>query len=341
MIPEDVTLEEVAREKIATYRQFVAQPVDEADPTSPWITGRPRALRAVKKVLGASNYQAREGVNTGGANGVYWLEIIGRRPDRLAVVSNLTEGAKRKTENVQAAIEPDLLYPLLRGRDVGRWQATPSAYILVTHKPGMKLKAIPEDEMAVRLPKTYTYLKRFEDVLWQRKSQSVRRLMEGGAFYSMFAVGSYTFAPYKVVWREVSHCLDAAVAEQQDQPSIEMKCVVPDHTLILIACQEKDEAHFVCAALNSSPSRFVVQNYIVLHPDPHILQRVSVPRYDPTNPIHRQLSALSQQAHQATAAGDTARVQVIEAESDQLAAQLWGLMKEELREIQESLAELK
>ena len=42
----------------------------------------------------------------------------------------------------------------------------------------------------------------------------------------------------------------------------------------------------------------------------------------------------------ATAAGDTARVQEIEAEIDGLARELWGLSREELAEIQRSLAEL-
>ena len=38
--------------------------------------------------------------------------------------------------------------------------------------------------------------------------------------------------------------------------------------------------------------------------------------------------------------GDAARVREIEAEVDRLAARLWGLTDAELREIQESLAEL-
>lgn len=347
VISEDVTLEEVTKEKIATYRQFAAEPVDEVDSTSPWITGRQRALKAVKKVMGTSNYRAYEGVNTGGANGVYWLEIVGQRPDGLVVVSNLTEGAKREVENVQTVIEPDLLYPLLRGRDVQRWQAQPSAYILMIQDPE-KRTGIPEDVMSVRYPKTYAYLKHFEDVLWQRKSQSVRRLMESGAFYSIFAVGDYTFAPYKVVWREVATRLDAAVTETLPDSHVGSKCVMPDHTLIIVACELSEEAHCLCALLNSSPSRFLVQNYIVIHPDTHVLENVRVPRYDPANPTHRQLAALSQQAHEATAVGacpersrrDTARVREIEAEIDELAAQLWGLTEAELREIQESLAEL-
>jgi len=64
------------------------------------------------------------------------------------------------------------------------------------------------------------------------------------------------------------------------------------------------------------------------------------PCYDSADPVHRRLAALSQQAHAATAAGETARVQEIEAEIDRLAAGLWGLTEAELREIQESLAEL-
>jgi hypothetical protein len=151
VVPEDLTLEEIAREKIAAYRRFVARPVDEKDPTSPWITGRPQALKAVKKILGISDYQAKAGVCTW-LNGVYWLEIVGQRPDGLVVVSNITEGAKREVENVQAAIEPDLLYPLLRGRDVGRWQAQPSAYILMVQDP-QKRRGYDEDWLARTIPK--------------------------------------------------------------------------------------------------------------------------------------------------------------------------------------------
>ncbi len=338
VIPEDVTLEEVMQDKIVTYRQFVAQPVDENDPTSPWISGRPRALQAVKKVLGVSDYQAHEGVNTGGANGVYWLETIAHRPDGLVVVANFTDGSRRKVENVQVAIEPDLLYPLLRGQDVQRWQAIPSLQILVVQDRNKQREGIPEPVLQMKYPKTYAYLLHFKDVLANRPDR--KYYPPGSPFYTMRNVAKYTFAPYKVVWREVAHQLDASVSEQAAVPSIGPRCVVPDHTLILIPCQEAAEAHFVCAALNSSPSRFVVQNYIVLHPDPHILQRVRVPRFNSSDPVHCQLAALSQQAHAAAAAGDTAAVQAIEAEIDRLAAQLWGLTEAELREIQESLAEL-
>ncbi|PWH17966.1 MAG: hypothetical protein DDG59_07045, partial [Anaerolineae bacterium] len=207
----DSTLQEVTA---ATKRlQFSAQPVNPDDPTSPWLTARPRALRAVRKVLCQGDpsgrpYVAHAGAYTGGANAVYWLEPVMTRPDGLVVVHNLTEGAKIKVDEVAEPIEPDLLYPLLRGRDVQRWRAEPSALILLTHEPGMRLKAIPEQDLQTRYPCTYGYLKRFERVLRERaafkryftRPERRGRAVETGPFYSMFDVGDYTFAPWKVVW---------------------------------------------------------------------------------------------------------------------------------------------
>jgi SAM-dependent methyltransferase len=338
VVPEDLTLEEIAREKIAAYRRFVARPVDEKDPTSPWITGRPQALKAVKKLLGTSDYRAYEGANTGGANGVYWLEIVGRRPDGLLVISNITEGMKRQVENVQAAIEPDLLYPLLRGRDVGRWQAQPSAYILMAQDP-QKRRGYDEDWLSVKYPKTYSYLKYFEAALRSRSGYR-RYFSESDPFYSMFDVGDYTFAPYKVVWGRIAAEIAAAVVSivPGEKPPI------PQETVSMVAFDNLEEAHYLCAIMNSAPFNFAAQSYSQKggksFGTPSILENIFVPRYDPTNPTHRQLAALSQQAHEATAAGDAARVREIEAEIDRLAAQLWGLTEAELREIQESLEEL-
>ena len=338
-IPEDLSLDEV--QAMTVRRNFVAVPVDESDLTSPWITGRPRALRAVKKVLGASDYQARAGV-CGWLNGVYWLETVGHRPDGLVVVSNLTEGSKRRVENVQAAVEPDLLYPLLRGRDVGRWQATPSAHILVTHKPGMGLKAIPEGEMATRLPKTYAYLKHFETELRSRSGYR-RYFRETDPFYSVFNVGDYTFAPYKVVWTRVAKDISGSVVDSANVVGIS-KPIVPAETAVLVAFEEETEAHYFCSVLNSTPWRYVIVSTAVHGTggfgSPNVLEKARIPGYHGGNPAHRRLALLSKEAHEATAAGDLTRVQEIETEIDQLAAELWGLTEAELREIQESLAEL-
>ena len=131
----DTPYEDVTSEKI-TYREWYAQPVDPRDTTSAWITGRRKALRALQNVIGPSAYRAREGTNTGGANAVYWVDISGRRPDGKLVISNVIEGAKKKVARTQSSVESELIYPLLRGADVGRWRASPSLSIVITHEHG-------------------------------------------------------------------------------------------------------------------------------------------------------------------------------------------------------------
>lgn len=330
-ISEDATLDEATA--MCAIRQFVAQPVDDKDPTSPWLTGKRKALQAIQKVLGASEYVGKAGVCTW-LNGVYWLEIVATRPDGLVVVSNITEGAKLEVESVQAAIEPDLLYPLLRGRDVGRWQATPQAYLLMVQDPE-KRRGYDENWLAVTYPKTYAYLKRFEDELRQRSGYR-RYFKESDPFYSLFDVGQYTFAPYKVVWRgEVATTLVAAVVSEYMD-----KRVIPDQTSYFVPTDSCSEAHYLCALLNSLPVRAHYKMRDYKHVSTTFIAALNIPTFVANNPLHLLLADLSRQAHAATAAGDAARVREIEAEVDRLAAQLWGLTDAELREIQESLAEL-
>jgi hypothetical protein len=150
-------------------------------------------------------------------------------------------------------------------------------------------------------------------------------------------IDTYTFARWKVVWREQASTMTASVVGPKgDKP------VVPDHKLMLVDCSSEEEAHFVCACLNSSIRQMVVVSYAVkIQMDPHILEHIRIPRFDPENSVHRRLAELSEQAHKVAKAGDKAQLRQIEAEIDWQAAQLWELSQDELREIKVSLAELK
>lgn len=335
-IPLDAPLEEVL--EMTERKQFYALPVDENDPTSSWITGRPKALNAVRKVLGKSDYVAHEGVNTGGASAVYWVDIFDQRADGLVIVSNITEGAKREVESIQAAIEPDLLFPLLRNRDVKRWKADPSAYLIMAQDP-IRRCGIEEDEMKATYPKTYAYLKRFEKALRERKSRGVTDMIKKGApFYTMFSVGTYTFSRYKVVWPNIASEIVAAVVTTKDK-----KPILPQHIVTLVACDSIEESHYICSLMNASPINFSLQAYSMKggksFGDPHVLQNVRIPKFDSKKKLHLRLADLSDKAHKETAKGND--ISAIETEIDNLAAEIWGLTKEELKEIKSSLEELK
>jgi len=329
----DTPYESVTKELI-TYRDWKAEPVDGKDPTSAWITARPRALKALRKIIGSSTYTAREGTNTGGANAVFWVEITGERPGGSHVIANITEGAKKKVEGTHAAVEAELVYPLLRGANVDYWKALPEAHIILTHEPTMRLKAITVERMESDFPKTFSYFKRFQDML--RKRPAFRRYFrEDAPFYSIFNIGEYTFSPWKVVWREQAAGLTVAVVGPENG-----RPVIPDHKLMMVQIDTKQEAYYLCGALNSAPARLVVAAYATeTSMNTHILENVRISSFQEKNHIHLKLAALSEAAHKAASAGSTAEVKRIEEEVDHWAAKLWDLSKAELAEIRSSLEE--
>jgi hypothetical protein len=329
----DTPLEQVTSQKV-TFVNWFAEPVDARDTTSAWITARRGALQALRKVLGPSAYSAHAGSFTGGANGVFWVEITAERPGGLVIITNITEGAKRRIPQTQAAVEKDILYPLLRGRDVGRWVAAPSAHILMTQDPRTR-RGIDERKMVSTYPRAHSYVKRFSDVL--RNRPAFKRYFKSDApFYSLFDVANYTFSPWKVVWREQAATFTAAVVGIQNG-----RAIVPDHKLMTVEAASRAEADYICAALNSAPATLAVFAYTIeVSMDTHVLENVAVPRFAPRNAIHRRLAELSEMAHRAASDGDASRVKGIEAEIDQWAARLWNLSAPELAEIQNSLKEL-
>ncbi len=129
---------------------LLAQPIDPALPTSPWIVQSRESAVDLALLVGPADYTAHLGANSGGANAVYWLELQGRGACGVRV-RNLVGKAKRRVEPVETEIEPGLLYPLVRWIDVDRWSARPSAYLLLAQDP-RDPRRLGGDPFSPRLP---------------------------------------------------------------------------------------------------------------------------------------------------------------------------------------------
>jgi hypothetical protein len=327
-------------------KRWQAQPINAVEQQSPWLTARPKALTAVQKAVGQSAYRAYAGSFTGGLNGVYWMEIPQqpKRSDGLVLIRNLHDVGKTKVKPVEMAIEPDLIYPLVRGREVERWSAVGSHYILLAQDPKTRI-GLEENLMKQKLPKTYGYLKEFEsDLRTKRLSGVVRDLMARGAFYSMFAIGEYTLAPYKVCWREQAEFFTCAVTGNAKVAG-KSKIVIPDHKLMFVPLRDVTEAHYVCAMLNSAVAVLIVKSYgIETQTSTHVLEYVRLPKFDTADKRHQRLAELSAAAHEhGAAATESAQKDLKKAEEeiDEKAAEIWGITATELKDIQFSLADLR
>lgn len=290
------TLDEVRAQ--TQIRRQQAMPAQSQDPTSPWITAEETALNTFSSVLGQNHYKARTGVFTGGANAVYWLHITGR-DGALLQVENITRRAKRQVPRVQAALEPDCLFPLILGRDLEQWRVSYSAYLLCPHTAQSKLRPIPGEQLARNCPATFAYLSSFRTVLDSRNGfASWEKEIQRAEFHAILKVGSYTFSQYKVAWRYIASRFICAVIRPVDDPWLGQTLPLPNEKIMYISTNCEDEAYFLCALLSSAPVAQCVQSY--MNPtsiSAHVVDKLALPDFDPRDPDHLRLAHLCRAGH--------------------------------------------
>ncbi len=160
------------------------------------------------------------------------------------------------------------------------------------------------------------------------------------AFYALFETGKFLVADWKVVFREQAASLTAAVVRPQPGGLVGQKAVIPDHKLMVAAMESKNEAHYVCALLNSSLSRFFAETYFIeTSISTHILDYIKIPKFSQREDLHQRLSKASQRAHDLRTAEREKELPKVEREIDAQAAELWGITQRELEEIQKALNE--
>ena len=116
---------------------------------------------------------------------------------------------------------------------------------------------------------------------------------------------------------------------------------IPDHKLVILPCESESEVHFACSLLGSSISKYIVSFYaITTSISTNVLDYIPIPKYESANTNHGRLADFSKNAHRAISIGDEIGIKEFEQGIDELVAEVWGLTKDELKEIQESLADL-
>ncbi|MBE0516422.1 MAG: hypothetical protein IBX41_03380, partial [Methanophagales archaeon] len=275
--------------------EMQAKPI--GTPVSSWQTFEAKSESLLDVLRGKSIYKARRGASIE-PYGVFYMKIKQDFADGTILVENLPELGKRKISKVEERIESDLVFPAVRGRDIKRWNATPEIYALIAQDPKKRV-GYEEDWMKITLPRTFGYLYKFKEVLLSRGSNVVRELAEKTAFYTMYGIGEYTFAPYKVVWKRMANDITAVVLYRISTP-IGEKDMIPTDTTSLIPFNGEEEAHYVCTILNSTVVRFFVRSYSSAGRGfgaPSIIKHLRIPKYENSNVNHQKLSSLSKKAH--------------------------------------------
>jgi type II restriction/modification system DNA methylase subunit YeeA len=367
-VSTDKPLEEVLRET-RRYYDLVMVPLVPRRPESPWMQLTPKAVEAVRKLLtGPQSYEAHEGVNVA-LNQVYYVRIKGKTPDGRLVITNPPEpGQKKSVKQVEAVVEPDLVYPLVRGRDVKKWSINfRDQFIIIPHHTNGN--PIEHAELKIKYPGVYNYLLEFSSELKRRSIKpfiSLRKMIESGnedaqnkafellsdRFYIVDNIGSYTFAPYKVVWKRIAGAITGKAISFACAviTPINGKPVIVDDSTILVNTDDINEAYYLAGILNSLPSRAIIASYSYeLRQETHIVDFIKIPKFDPLNKTHIKIAELSRRAHELSnlkhsGSSVTERYNIenelekVEREIDLAVAELFGLSEEGLREFEKLMA---
>jgi hypothetical protein len=306
-----------------TRHSLDAVPIDPKKPNSSWQTADRAESAILEKLKGSNPYKAYLGARVE-PYGVFWLQVKEVRPDGLLVVSNMHDRGKREIPEVTNSIESNLVYPAVSGGDLVRFGHRLNFYLLLAQDP-MKRKPYPASWLSHQLPLTYAYLKQFKEILLTRGSKIVRQFAENTEFYAMYGIGHYTLAKYRVTWKRMASKMVAAVLSKAVVP-YGRKAVISTDTTSLFALDNKLEAHYLCAILNSN----LVDTYIRSFSAPgrgfgapSVMETVGIPRFEERNDLHNTLARLSLSAHKRVA--EYKDIQKIEEKIENLVKRLWNI----------------
>ena len=187
-------------------------------------------------------------------NGVYFVDVVDSNSETKTVKVR-TRPHEGKTDLGQMGqprefwVEAESLFPLAKGAgDLHPCYFLPEN-TLYAFVPNKGIDRASLDSAKARYnshtnPKTFQFFKAYKSFLESRSTFRTR--MKGAPFFAIYNVGDYIFAPYKVIWAEMTGNFSAAVVESRAVPGYESRVYVPDHKLYFAASTSRSQP-FTCA----------------------------------------------------------------------------------------------
>jgi len=270
---------------------------------SPLFTGDKQHYESSSILKGNSSYIdiAHRGTISDFAR-IYWVKVekYSAATDRV-LIRTLTEEELPRAKLIDpvegAWIEAELLFPLIRGRDLGRYcYQTKGWYQIIPNRHYDHIAS--EEEFADKYPLAYSYFCNYEELL--KKRSSYRRYQSHLPFYVIYCVGDYTFSPYKVIWMEQQDPKQfrACVISSKEDSLVLNKLLIPDHKLYFASLDNKNEAHYLCGFLNSQPVRTWLGGFLLgKQIGTTIFEFMKVPKFNPGSNDFLKIAQISKEQH--------------------------------------------
>lgn len=288
----------------------------EATPIEPdggaWLTAPTGHSAIFLQLLGGEGIHARKGT-TSDFNNIYWVSTSAAKDGCVLVENNLST-VGHQVEKISTKLEEEIVFPLARGQEIKRFRvADPTTAIIL---PQIGMRGFDEHVMRTKYPRALEYFRQYESSACSgcRAGSNCRRGLKNrssfsnpkygagmGEYWAIWNVGSYTFSPYKVAWKEVSSSFEAAVLSTATMDGLNKKIHVPDHKLMFLPCEHEDEAHYYCGVLNSELIKtFAEAISLSTSRGTRIFENLNIPKFDQSDSAHLRIASLSKNAHGGT-----------------------------------------
>lgn len=299
-------------ENLVEYKDFMAQPVDKENLQSAWLTLED--MEFANNLLNPSLervYKGRKGIEPAGAKGVYILKHPERARRGYLNIEN--DMSRQRRQDIidkgvnKGCIEEKYVYPMLGGRNIARWKVKSNEFMLVPHTENYKY-GIPETVLAREAPETFQWLSFYREELLDTRIQNGKFFnKDTQPFYRLDNVGTYTYAPYKVLWKEQTGSMSAVVVSSyyESIPNaeyglfVEDKPIVVDSKVLMLDVYDEMEAYYVCGIINAPSVIEVVDGYAIsTNRGVDVLRYLAIPKYDNNNKTHMEIANISKKIHQ-------------------------------------------
>ena len=165
---------------------YEARPIlSQVSPLSIMKKGDMDEYSKLKSIYIPKESRARQGVNTCGANTIFFFGNYQDIDEKLCMLNNKTILPKK------------FIYPLLVSHNFKLKTIKATKWVLLPYnkqgKPLDQYQMLQEDML-------YSYLTKFKRILENRKGVILNSYIKKDLWWAMLGVGKYNFTPYKVVW---------------------------------------------------------------------------------------------------------------------------------------------
>ena len=268
-------------------------------------------------IIGETSYLYRTGVESTPFE-IFKMtgEGMSAKPGHYRFKNKVLKTSKYKVDDVPIHgwdFPVGLIFPMVEGPAISPYSFDcGNNFHIIPYDINDTSSPIPLEELTRTNEELAVYFCNHRDLLDQQSEKS-KTMHRGTEFYALSKIGPYTFAPYIVAARDNSNFCSSIIRPVKTPWGDVKAPVCVKHTIIISQDKDKnfiteDESHYINAILNSS----IVHSYIhaTFKSNGFSLKKsnLCIPKFNPSDRLHRRLAALSKIASRQEYEGKRKRV---------------------------------